>query len=88
MTFGYNRNCQQFPHILGHCDKFFSHSVLKNLTRGPSLPKSHTGAKNQTDDNSKYTIFYLAKGFEGLYLECNRNPTKLPHTLKIILKIV
>ena len=44
--------------------------------------------KNQTADNSKYTIFYLAKGFEGLYLECYRNPTKLPNTLKIILKIV
>ena len=34
-----------------------------------------------------YTIFYLAKGFEGLYLECYRNPTKLL-TLKITLKIV
>ena len=52
------------------------------------MPKSHTGAKYQTDDNSKYTIFYLSKGFEGLYLECYRNPTKLSHTLKIILKIV
>ena len=28
----------------------------------------------QTADN---TIFYLAKGFERLYLECNQNPTKL-----------
>ena len=27
----------------------------------------------QTADN---TIFYLAKGFEELYLECYRNPTK------------
>ena len=54
------------------------------------MSKLNTGAKkkNQTADNSKYTIFYLAKGFEGLYLECYRNPTKLPHTLKIILKIV
>ena len=26
-TLGYNRNCQQFPRILGHCDAFFSHSV-------------------------------------------------------------
>ena len=40
------------------------------------MPKSHTGAKNQTADNSKYTIFYLEKGFEGLFLECYRNPTK------------
>ena len=39
----------------------------------------------QTADN---TIFYLAKGFEGLYLECYRNPTKLLLTLKITLKIV
>ena len=39
----------------------------------------------QTADN---TIFYLAKGFEGLYLECHRNPTKLLLTLKITLKIV
>ena len=37
--------------------------------------------KTQTADN---TIFYLAKGFEGLYLECYRNPTKLL-TLKITL---
>ena len=27
MTLGYNRNCQQFPRILGHYDAFFSHSV-------------------------------------------------------------
>ena len=33
----------------------------------------------QTADN---TIFYLAKGFEGLYLECYRNPTKILLTLK------
>ena len=33
----------------------------------------------QTADN---TIFYLAKGFEGFYLECYRNPTKLLLTLK------
>ena len=39
----------------------------------------------QTADN---TIFYFAKGFEGLYLECYRNPTKLLLTLKITLKIV
>ena len=39
----------------------------------------------QTADN---TIFYLAKGFEGLYLECYRNPTKLLLTLKITIKIV
>ena len=41
--------------------------------------------KTQISDN---TIFYLAKGFEGLYLECYRNPTKLLLTLKITLKIV
>ena len=41
--------------------------------------------KTQTADN---TIFYLAKCFEGLYLECYRNPTKLLLTLKITLKIV
>ena len=41
--------------------------------------------KIQTADN---TIFYLAKGFEGLYLECYQNPTKLLLTLKITLKIV
>ena len=39
----------------------------------------------QTADN---TIFYLAKGFERLHLECYRNPTKLLLTLKITLKIV
>ena len=43
--------------------------------------------KSQTADNSKYTIFYLVKDFEGLYLECYQNPKKLL-TLKIILKIV
>ena len=41
--------------------------------------------KIQTADN---TIFYLAKGFEELYLEGYRNPTKLLLTLKITLKIV
>ena len=41
--------------------------------------------KTQTADN---TISYLAKGFEGLYLECYQNPTKLLLTLKITLKIV
>ena len=37
----------------------------------------------QTADN---TIFYLAKGFEGLYIEHYRNPTKLLLTLKITVK--
>ena len=55
-----------------------------NLTRGPSVPKSHTVAQTQTADN---IIFCLAKGFEGLYLEYYRNQTKLL-TLKITLKIV
>ena len=41
--------------------------------------------KTQTADS---TIFYFAKGFEGLYLECYRNPTKLLLTLKVTLKIV
>ena len=40
---------------------------------------------NQTADN---TTLYLAKAFEGLYLECYRNPTKILLTLKITLKIV
>ena len=41
--------------------------------------------KPQTAGN---TIFYLAKGFEGLYLECYRNPTKRLLTLKITVNIV
>ena len=42
--------------------------------------------KTQTADNT--IQFYLAKGFEGLYLECYQNPKKPILTLKITLKIV
>ena len=54
MTLGCNRNCQQFPHILGLCNVFVATQYEKNLTRGQSVSKSHTGAQ------------YLVWGFEGL----------------------
>ena len=88
MTLGYNRNCQQFPHILGHCGAFLATQYKKILQEEQVCLNRTQEHKNQTVDNSKYTIFYLAKGFEGLYLECYRNQTKLLLTLKIILKIV
>ena len=59
-------------------------SMKKNLQETQVCLNRTQEHKTQTADN---TIFYLAKGFEGLYLECYRNPTKLL-TLKITLKIV
>ena len=85
MTLGYNRNCQQFPRILGHCDGFSVIQYEKKILQEAQVCLHRTQEHiTQTADN---TIFYLAKGFDRLYLECYRNPTKLL-TLKITLKIV
>ena len=66
--------CRQGVHIyILWC--IFSHSVWQKILQEAQVCLNRTQEhKTQTADK---TIFYLAKGFEGLYLECYRNPTKL-----------
>ena len=50
MTLGYNRNCQQFPNILGHCDAFLATQYKKQQEVQVCLNRPQE-QKNQTADN-------------------------------------